>query len=214
MYAELYKYLLQHYKLPVPGIGTFLLEKTPARLDFSNKMIAAPLYSISLQAVAASPATSFFCWLGNIFHISERDAVLKFNDFVFNIKKQIDNGDTINWNGVGAIAKGLGGEIKFSPYLSSVAYETPVTAKKVIREKAEHTIRVGEDQKTSAQMVEILKQPEVNKSYWWAYALAIGLLSIVFTGWYFSKNGISVSATANNQQLTPSVSNPTYKILP
>jgi hypothetical protein len=42
MYAELYQYLLLHNKLPVPGIGTFLLEKSAAQGDFANKRINAP----------------------------------------------------------------------------------------------------------------------------------------------------------------------------
>lgn len=214
MYEKLYQYLLQHNKLPVPGIGTFLLEKIPAQVEFSNKRINPPAYTISLLSVATSPTTNFFSWLANALQIGEREAVLKFNDFAFDLKKQVENGDTINWNGVGAITKGIGGEIKFSSDVISLAYEVPIAAEKVIREKAEHNVRVGEDQRTSAEMVEMLSHPEVNKSYWWAYALAIVLAAFVFIGWYFSQNGINVSSTSNNQMLVPSVTNTTYKILP
>lgn len=214
MYEKLYQYLLQHNKLPVPGIGTFLLAKASAQAEFSNKRINPPAYTISLQSVASSPTIHFFSWLANALQIGERDAVLKFNDFVFDLKKQVDNGDTINWNGVGAITKGLGGEIKFSSDVISVAYETPVAAEKVIREKAEHNVRVGEDQRTSAEMVEMLSHPEANKSYWWAYALAIALAAFVFIGWHFSQKGVSVSSTSNNRVLAPSATNTTYKILP
>ncbi len=214
MYEKLYQYLLQHNKLPVPGIGTFLFEKTSAQIEFSNKRINPPTYTISLQSVAASPTTYFFSWLANALQIGERDAVLKFNDFAFDMKKQVDNGDTINWNGVGAITKGLGGEIKFSSYVISLAYETPVAAEKVIREKADHSVRVGEDQRTSAEMVEMLNHQAANRSYWWAYALAIALAAFVFIGWHFSQNGVNVSSTSNNQVLAPSATNATYKILP
>ena len=214
MYEKLYQYLLQHNKLPVPGIGTFLLEKIPARVEFSNKRINPPAYTISMKSAATSPTTNFFSWLANALDLGERDAILKFNDFAFDLKKQVENGDTINWNGVGTITKGLGGEIKFSSDVISIAYETPVAAEKVIREKAEHNVRVGEDQRTSAEMVEMLSHPEANKSYWWAYALAIALAAFVFIGWHFSQNGISVSSTSNNQVLVPSVTNTTYKILP
>jgi hypothetical protein len=214
MYAELYQYLLLHNKLPVPGIGTFLLEKSPAQVEFANKRINSPAYTISLQAVAASPVSGFFTWLGNKLQITERDAVLKFNDFAYDMKRQVDHGDIIIWNGVGTITKGLGGEVKLATTVSSISYEVAVPAMKVIREKAEHTVRVGEDQKTSAEMVEMLSHIEAKRSYWWAYALAIAVLSFMFIGWHFSKNGIKVSSTANNQIVTPVAGVATYKILP
>lgn len=214
MYVELYQYLLQHYKLPVPGIGTFLLEKTPARIEFTNKRVNPPAYAISLRPVAISPATNFFNWLANALQITEDDAALKFNEFAFEIKKQVDNGDTINWSGVGTITKGLDGEVKLSSAVSSSTYEVPVAAVKVIREKAEHAVRVGEDEKTSAEMVKMLSHTEAKKSYWWAYALCTALLAFIFIGWHFSQHGINVSSTANNQFLIPSESTTTYKILP
>jgi hypothetical protein len=130
------------------------------------------------------------------------DAVIRFNDFVFEMKKQVDRGGTINWRGVGTIKKGLGGEIKFQPH-EPVFTEQPVPAEKVLREKAEHTVRVGEEEKTSAEMEEMLAKPEENKPYWWAHALVIGLLAIVFIGWYFSEHGVDLSATANSKRLVP-----------
>jgi hypothetical protein len=140
--------------------------------------------------------------------------VLKFNDFAYNMKKQVDSGDIIIWNGVGTITKGLGGDVKLATAVSSISYEVPVPAIKVIREKAEHTVRVGEDQKTSAEMVEMLSHTEAKRSYWWAYGLSIAVLSLMFIGWHFSKNGIKVSSTANNQIVTPVAGVATYKILP
>jgi hypothetical protein len=35
------------------------------------------------------------------------DAIIQFNNFVFDLKKQVANGDVINWNGVGEIKKGM-----------------------------------------------------------------------------------------------------------
>lgn len=214
MYEELYQYLLLHNKLPVPGIGTFLLEKFPARMEFSNKRINPPAYTISLTVETALPPSGFFKWLANSLQVGEREAVVSFNDFVFDMKKKVDNGDCINWNGVGAITRGLGGEVKFSSAVLSLSPETPVSAYKVIRENAEHLVRVGEEHKTSTEMAEMLSQSAVKKSYWWAFALAIALLAFVFIGWYFSVNGVNVSSTTNNQKVMLPGTTETYKILP
>ncbi len=213
MYEELYQYFIQHKKLAVPGVGTFLLERKPAETDFINKQINPPVYSVSLQASVYPPPINFFKWLADALHISDRDAIIRFNDFAFDIKKQIADGDTIDWHGVGTLSKSLAGDIKFAP-ASASAIENPVTAEKLIREKAEHMVRVGEDHKTSVEMTEMLNQPEAKKSRWWITALALGLLALLFIGWYFSEHGFDVSSTANSMKLVPMEASDPYQTLP
>ncbi len=213
MYGELYQYFVLHKKLNVPGVGTFLLERKPAFSDFPNRLIMPPSFSISLQPDAPSPSKHFFNWLAAALKISDRDAVIRFNDFAFDIKKQLTDGSRIEWNGIGTLTKGLGQEIRFDPVSGVLNLGAPVTARKVIREKAEHFVRVGEDERTSAQMRDILHHTEVKKSSWWALALAAGIIIIIFTGWYFSKHGLSVSSTANQQKLNAASSSATYKQL-
>lgn len=213
MYPELYQYLLLHKKLPVPGIGTFSLDRKPAEIDFPNKLMLPPVYSFGFQASAPVPTGKFFHWLGSILGISQMDAVIRFNDFAFEWKKQIEKGHTVTWNGVGTIRKGLAGEVKFTAQ-EPLVKEQPVPAVKVLREKAEHTVRVGEDEKTSVEMEELLTRSGERKTYWWAIALAIGLSGLIFIGWYFSRNGLDVPATSNIKQATPSEpATDTYKEL-
>ncbi len=62
MYAELYQYLIQHKKLPVPGIGTFLLERKPAELIFpTNRLIRLLILHCNLRSHI--PGKNFFNWL-------------------------------------------------------------------------------------------------------------------------------------------------------
>ena len=212
MYEELYQYFIQHKKLAVPGVGTFLLERKPAVSDFVNKQINPPFYSVTLQASVDTPSINFFKWLAEALRITNHDAIIRFNDFAFDLKKQIYDGDTIHWNAVGTISKGLAGELKFAPAIES-AIEKPVAAEKVIREKAEHMVRVGEDQKTSAEMTEMLNQPEAKKSRWWIIALLASLLAILFIGWYFYEHGIDVSSAANSMKLVPMEASAPYQTL-
>ena len=213
MYKELYQYLIQHKELPVPGVGTFLLERKTAVIDFPNKKINPPVYTIALQPTANSTAQNFFIWLGSILHISDHDAAIRFNDFALNLKAQVADGDIIIWDGVGTISKGLAGDVKFISG-AELLLEKPVTAEKVIRENAGHMVRVGEEEKTSAEMTAMLNKPQEKKSYWWVYALAVALLAVMFTGWYFSEHGLDISATANAKKLIPGETGATYKQLP
>jgi hypothetical protein len=203
MYDKLYQYLIQHKELPVPGIGTFLLQRKSARIDFPNRKINPPLFSITLQSDSYVPVKSFFTWLGLSLGITDREAIFRFNDFAFDLKKQISEGAVINWNGVGVLNKGLAGDVKFMATATPFSDWAPITAEKVIRDKAEHMVRVGEDEKTSLEMTEMLNQQEEKKSYWWTFALILVFLSVIFIGWYFSKHGVVVSATANTKQLIP-----------
>lgn len=214
MYTELYQYLIQHKQLPVPGIGTFLLERKAATINFPEKRIDPPAYTISLQSLFNTPSNSFFNWLGAALHVSDRDVVIRFNDFAFDLKKQITGGDIITWSGVGQLSKGLGGDVKFIPQEFQNSLESFVPADKVVREKAEHMVRVGEDERTSAEMTEYFNQPEVTTSYWWAYALVVAVLSVIFIGWYFSEHGVDISSAANGKKLIPVETNDTRKILP
>ena len=212
MYEELYRYFIQHKKLAVPGVGTFLLERKPAVSDFVNKQINPPIYSVTLQATVDPPSIHFFKWLAGALHISDHDAIIRFNDFVFDFKKQINNGSTIEWYAVGAIRKGLAGEMKFDPAIRS-ALEKPVVAEKVIRERSEHMVRVGEDQKTSAEMTEMLNLPETKRSSWWIPALVAGLLALLFIGWHFYEEGVDVSSTTNSMKLVPKEATAPYQTL-
>jgi len=213
MYNQLYQYLLQHHELAIPGTGTFLIERKVAVIDFPNKRIDPPVYTIAMQTRAATPANYFFTWLAHALHIDSREAMTRFNDFSHQLEKQIAGGTTVEWNGVGILSRGLGGEVKFVPAKQQVQ-EKPITAEKVIRGKAEHMVRVGEDQKTSAEMEEMLNRTETKKSFWWAYAVAVGLLAIMFIGWYFSEHGVDLAATANNKYVVPVQPEPSYKVLP
>jgi hypothetical protein len=214
MYTELYQYFIQHKQLAVPGVGTFLLERKPAEADFPGKLINPPVYTVAFQSTVNSPAKNFFNWLASALNISDRDAVIRFNDFAFELKQKISSGCAIKWSGIGTLSKGLAGEMKFYSSDSVTIFDEPVTAQKVIRKSAEHTVRVGEQEKTSTQMTELLNQPDEKKSYWWAYALVLGLFAIIFIFWYFSEHGLTISSAGNAKKLNTQKAAATYKILP
>jgi hypothetical protein len=211
MYTELYQYLLQHKKLIVPGTGTIALEREPAVLDFPNKLIKPPVYTFSLQAVTSSPGRKFFEWLSGMLHINETDAIRQFNDFSFELKNNLNQQQEIEWKGLGKIYKTSSGIIALDAIRLSPGKALP--ANRVLREKAEHMVRVGEDERSSLQMEEILTQDTVKKSYWWIWASVIALLALMFIGWYFSEHGLDPSSSANGQKLMPATSTETYKLV-
>ena len=200
MFESLYRYLILNHKLSLPGIGQIELERKPAVADFVNKQIKAPAYTMVMQPDADSPVAGFYKWLGAQFGISERESIIRFNDFLFDLKKQLNEGAVIDWKAVGELKKGLNGTVKFSPYSIEVS-EKAVTAEKIIRDKPTHTVRVGEDEKTAAEMQEILAEPVKTKSRWWIAPLIVAVLTLAFLFWYFTKNELDVAGVGNQLPL-------------
>lgn len=212
MYDELYQLLILNKELIVPGIGNFLVNRKPAEANFLEKLIHPSLYSIELQKESGTPSKNFFFNLGELLNISGNDAIVRFNDFVLDLKQKITSGNDIHWKGVGTLSANRNGTVRLLP--SEIqSLEEPVPAEKVLREHAEHTVLVGEKERTSVEMTELLSQTEMKKSKWWIAALIAGVLMLVFLFWHFSKNEWDVSATSNQQVLSPGQIEPSYNLL-
>ena len=219
MYGELYQYLILHKQLNIPGIGTFLLERKPADIDFVNRMVNPPAYTIALHHGNTTPSKNVFNWLSSTLNISERDALTRFNDFALDVKDKVLAGDKLYWTGIGTLSKGMAGEIRFEAALKDLKAGLPVPAIKVIREHEEHSVRVGEQEKTSSEMVEMLAHAPVSvtrekKLQWWGLALIAGLLAFIFIALYFSSKGFNTSSVGNQQKLEPQKETPTHKLAP
>lgn len=214
MSGELYQYLVVHKKLNVPGIGTFQLERKPADIDFVNRIVNPPAYTVALHHGNTIPSGSVFSWLATMLNITETDAVQHFNDFALEVKNRVMNEGKFNWEGVGTISKGLAGEMRFDASLKDVKAGTPVPAVKVIRDNAEHTMLVGEKEKTSSEMIELLMPSAERKTYWWGIALIVGMLAFIFIALYFSSNGANTSSTGNQKKITPRAGSATYQTIP
>lgn len=203
MYQQLYQYLLQHHRLTIPGIGTLAVESTAALYDFPNRSVNPHAYSISLLHGNDAPSKKVFAWLAQAFGITDREAVMQFNDFAYELKKKVIDGRKVNWDQVGTLSVGLAGEIRFESAVRQSVIEATVEANKVVREHAEHTVRVGEDEKSSAEMLELLAPDTPARNYWLTIAVILLIIAVIFTGWYFSTHGIETSAAGNQRQITP-----------
>jgi nitrogen regulatory protein PII-like uncharacterized protein len=195
MQDALYEFLILNRKLSLPGVGTICLKQNAAKLDFGNKQFTPPSYFFALETERDQPSKKMFEWLATSRNISEWDAVKAINEFSFSLKDKIASAGTMSWDNVGIFSRDEKGSLMLES--SPLSFETPVAAEKVIREKAEHTVMVGVEEKTVAEMEEYFAEDTTKRDYGWVIAVILAVISVMFVGWYFSQNGFLPSSAGN-----------------
>lgn len=181
--------------MSLPGIGTFTLNTTPARSDFAARQIHPPLRSVEWKAEANDHPANFYPWLAALLQVPAGAVINQFHDFCGQLKDQIQSGAKVDWKGMGILSKGTGKTIRFTPAVWE-PLEGPVKAEKLIREKAEHDVRVGEDHRTAEEMRAFLNPEKVKASRWWIAALILFIPAVAFIAWQLSDKGLKPAATS------------------
>jgi len=197
MQDSLYEFLLLNKKIGLPGIGTISLCHTPAQHDFPNKQFIAPASFFTIDPKNDKTSKKLFDWISSSLNMTEWEAIKSVNDFSFDLKQKLSEFGEVSWGKVGVLRRDNNGDLKLDPQNISLQSEPPITAEKVIRVKAEHTVLVGEKEKTSVEMEEYFAESPAKKNYTWLIAVILTVLAIMFIGWYFSEKGFSTSAAGN-----------------
>ncbi len=203
MREKLHHYLLLHKRLVIPGVGMLRVETTPAYIDYAKRLIEAPTQSITLHHGNTGVEEKLYSWLANSFSIGEQEAHRHFENFCKEMKESILAGQKMNWQGIGSFSRGLAGQIHFQTAMKDIAIGKAIVAEKVLRENVEHEVRVGEQVKTSGEMLKLLTVEKKTKSYWWV-AAALLISAVIYIGYYFSTQGVSTRSAGNRQQVIPS----------
>lgn len=204
MQDTLYEFLIINKKLSLPGIGTISLRQKSSQLDFTDKQLSSPSFYFVLDHENDTPSKKIFDWLSSSRGISEWDAIRSVNDFSFSLKNSISRVGEATWDGVGVLKRDKTGNLKLDPHKITLQTEQPVHAEKVIREKFEHTVLVGEREKSSVEMAEYFASETPRKNYAWVIAVVLTILAVMFIGWYFSDKGFSPSSAGNNSVIKSS----------
>lgn len=197
MQNTLYEFLVLNKNLCLPGIGTIRLKQNSSELDFTNKQFTAPSYYFTLETKDDKPSKELFEWLSLSPGITEWDAIKSVNDFSHELKNKISAAGETSWENVGVIKRDIAGNLKLISNTLSLKNEQPVIAEKVIREKAEHTVLVGEQERSAIEMEEYLTGHGAKRNYGWIIAVVLTVMAVMFIGWYFSEKGFKPSSSGN-----------------
>jgi len=199
----LLKYLLQYQQLGLPGIGFLQLHTRASQTDIVNKRILPPTPSFRFsEDVPPIAEKELVRYIAGRMQISESVAERQLEDFSAASLEGIKKGIPLEWTGFGSIRKGIAGEITFDLATKSIFAFPPVTAERVIRTNAEHTILVGDTEKTNTQMSELLLEEEPKKkSAWWVWAAILAFIGLTVLGFYLYQHNGRVDAFRNQQTL-------------
>jgi hypothetical protein len=201
MYAALYDYLLFHGQLILPGIGRISRHRIPAVSDFPNRQFLPPVYTWQFTPGDTPLPERFYEQLQAWLPERSESASRQFEQLCNQIRTVVEKGGTLDWEKVGQLRKGLGQEWKFIP-AATPELQKPVIAEKVLREKAAHRVRVGEEDKSSEEMSVLLQRTAPRRDWGLVTGFVLCLLAAGFiTGYFISRQG--GSSETGNRELQP-----------
>jgi nucleoid DNA-binding protein len=205
------KYLSAHRRVELEGWGILELKPLSAQLDFPNRILNPPYYTLQFFS-EASGSELFLKWLSNEKNISIEEASSQLKEFISQFLSVLQTKKKIDWNGWGIFFRTTDGKTKFQSILTTVVSPSSVKAERIIRKGAEHQVRVGEDQKTNTEMELLLAETNsLPQQKWWIAACMILLLGAVLT-WYFSSaHRLQWKQQSNYRQIEPSPTPEQYK---
>jgi hypothetical protein len=215
MHECLYRFLIKFKKLDLPGIGTIALHLQSSRSEFTDRIFSPPGYFFTLEKEDEIPMGKLFSWLASHSGITDSEAVIRFNEFIFDLTRRLKEGKEIHWQKVGSFQKELTGEIRFTSVKEEFRWLENVPGQKIIRNNVEHRMLVGEVEKTSTEMNKLLNSVKDEKKYsWWVWPVAIVVAIFLFLGWYFSEHGVTTVSTGNHVKISPANAPAGYKLTP
>lgn len=205
------RYLSFRKQLSLQGIGTFSVEQLPARLDFPNRLLHAP-QSLLHFSTTAKQDDEFEQWVSEELHISHSAVKEQLHILIQHFQQNLNNSRPVEWKGIGIFSKDENKLLHFASSFESIVSQS-VKAEKIIRKNAEHVVRVGEDEKTSTEMEELLfGETKKRISGFWMIALALLLVGIAAIWYYASVNSDSMNMGGNGRKLKLNEQPPQYKI--
>jgi hypothetical protein len=223
----LVSYLLQHKSISIPGLGSMYIERIPAQTDFVNRRILPPDYHFRFDKYFDAPDKDFFTYLAKQQNIADYEAIKWYNEWAYELRSKLREGQSVEWTGIGTLKKDISGEIIFESAGRIPSLQEPTPANRVIHTHTQHTMLVGDQEVTrkitntdantniptvadnnnvisgDEQVPDYPPYPEEppKKRGWWIFALVVAALALTVIFMRVYKNGLTPSAAGNQQRI-------------
>ena len=193
MFQVLNAYLFQHRSISIPGLGTIYLETHPANVDVADRTMQPPTFRFRFDKYFDQPDAAFFSYLAAQQHVLDYEAIKWYNEFSFQLRNRIRSEEQVAWDGVGILKKDGSGNVLFESVDSPLVFLQPTPAVRVWREDAQHTLLVGDRERTSGEMNVLLRDHTGRRRLaWWMVALVLGGAGLLLLAWYFFTHGWAI----------------------
>lgn len=182
MLVPVYKYLILHDHVSIPGIGSFTVQHSPSGI--SDNTILPPKQHIAFEAGSALTDKQFYQFLAAETGMNEVESVRKFQDFAYQLRKDIQSNPHIGLNGFGTFRKTPTGEITFEPVVTLDHYFTPVAPSSI--EKNE----LIQEEEAVVESNETVEEVIIKRDYWWIWAIIFTILALAAIGYFYIKGEI------------------------
>ena len=187
MYNAVKKFLALYHHLSLPGIGNFKVTCASAQLGIADRNIIPSIITINFSTENLPAEKIFYSFLSNELSVDEAQAVRRFTYFIDDVKSDLLSKKEVVLKGIGKLVKTSGEEISF--YADELPVYYPIlSAERVIRKNATHTVMVGEQEKTSVEMHTrfATKEKIVRAERWWIPALILAVIGIAAIVIYYA----------------------------
>jgi hypothetical protein len=198
------KYLAQYRSISIPGLGALVVESIPAITDFVNRQIHPVQHKIRFDKYFDAPDREFFNYLAHQQDIPDFEAIRWYNEFAYDLRTRLRTEGKAAWEGVGEFRKDESGEIIFEQYRAPYELYPSITADRVVRNTVNHSLLVGDKEKTAGEMAELLneeyvlsQQPLPSPRKWIKTAIWLALAALALLMLHFAINGFRWGSSAN-----------------
>ena len=197
----------------VPGVGSFIMERTPAAIEPGGQMLLAPQHIIrfDLSAVALQSSVD----AGSPLFINDREwhtANQTWRDRIM----QMADGESLMIDLIGTLQKKAGGLWQFTPD-HSWSQRDGIPIQRVIRQNREHVVLVGDTEMNRSPIVEQTTgalQP-TPKQYWLAVAITLLIAGLVWLGVeWFRSSGVFPDRYQHQSHFPVAVPETLYQLNP
>jgi hypothetical protein len=197
VFNQLTNYLLQYKRVSIPSVGTIQLIQQPAQLDAAGKLILPPTFSVTIKE-NGGVSEHQLSFLSAALKKEKETVRQSLAETGLWLSEKI-NGKGFDWKGIGFIQQNNNDLIIPAEALDSVPAEP------VLQQDTEHTIQVGDQQMTAAQVANLKEKrvvTEKNRSIFMIIGWIILLLAILYILFVLYQGKFRVGASGSKQMPT------------
>lgn len=207
MEALIEQFLFNNRYCPLPGCGTLSIVHHCAVADWGHKTIQAPRQQIEWHADAHQPVRPFLQFIAQQQHISMEEAERRLNEFCGNLS----NAHPIHISGVGQLFADESGTLQLEAVSYPASWLPMVQFERVVHPDSVHTIRVGDNERSSSFMNSYFAGLQnIRTSHWRTAAWIVFLLSALACIYYYYAAG---AGTGNLLPVEPKTEPSTYQLI-